>query len=237
MKLVAFLREQARRLRAGAHRVHRDPGGRARYAADHRTRLAHASRKCSRRGSPTPWPSPTRGRKMRIPYRSLVPRDVDGLLFAGRCLSAEADAMVQLRLIPVCFATRSGGGHRGRARRAQRGVDRATSMWPRSSANCSGRAWSSACRARSPVASPRKWWAAGASRPPGAGRRRQATAGERLPVSESRLTRTTTVLARVSGTNSQSRRPEYLPMIACIPCSRSSSAVTTVAVPKPITDS
>jgi hypothetical protein len=47
---------------------------------------------------------------MRIPYRSLVPRDVDGLLFAGRCLSAEADAMVQLRLIPVCFATGQAAG-------------------------------------------------------------------------------------------------------------------------------
>ena len=49
-------------------------------------------------------------RSMRIPYRSLVPRDVDGLLFAGRCLSAEADAMVQLRLIPVCFATGQAAG-------------------------------------------------------------------------------------------------------------------------------
>jgi hypothetical protein len=49
-------------------------------------------------------------RNMRIPYRSLVPRDVDGLLFAGRCLSAEADAMVQLRLIPVCFATGQAAG-------------------------------------------------------------------------------------------------------------------------------
>ena len=49
-------------------------------------------------------------RRMRIPYRSLVPRDVDGLLFAGRCLSAEADAMVQLRLIPVCFATGQAAG-------------------------------------------------------------------------------------------------------------------------------
>ena len=49
-------------------------------------------------------------RKMRIPYRSLVPRDIDGLLFAGRCLSAEPDAMVQLRLIPVCFATGQAAG-------------------------------------------------------------------------------------------------------------------------------
>ena len=53
---------------------------------------------------------PYSARKMRIPYRSLVPREVDGLLFAGRCLSAEADAMVQLRLIPVCFATGQAAG-------------------------------------------------------------------------------------------------------------------------------
>ncbi len=53
---------------------------------------------------------PYMGRAMRIPYRSLVPRDVDGLLFAGRCLSAEPDAMVQLRLIPVCFATGQAAG-------------------------------------------------------------------------------------------------------------------------------
>ena len=39
-----------------------------------------------------------------------MPRDVDGLLFAGRCLSAEPDAMVQLRLIPVCFATGQAAG-------------------------------------------------------------------------------------------------------------------------------
>ena len=49
-------------------------------------------------------------RAMRIPYRSLVPRDIDGLLFAGRCLSAGPDAMVQLRLIPVCFATGQAAG-------------------------------------------------------------------------------------------------------------------------------
>ena len=53
---------------------------------------------------------PYAGRSMRIPYRSLVPESVDGLLFAGRCLSAAPDAMVQLRLIPVCFATGQAAG-------------------------------------------------------------------------------------------------------------------------------
>ena len=62
----------------------------------------------------TPFPDtvakPYAGRSMRIPYRSLVPETVDGLLFAGRCMSAAPDAMVQLRLIPVCFATGQAAG-------------------------------------------------------------------------------------------------------------------------------
>jgi glycine/D-amino acid oxidase-like deaminating enzyme len=53
---------------------------------------------------------PYAGRRMRIPYGSLVPEKVDNLLVAGRCMSAEPDAMVQLRLIPVCFATGQAAG-------------------------------------------------------------------------------------------------------------------------------
>ena len=49
-------------------------------------------------------------RRMRIPFGSLVPRTVDGLLVAGRCMSAQQDAMVQLRLIPVCLATGQAAG-------------------------------------------------------------------------------------------------------------------------------
>jgi hypothetical protein len=49
-------------------------------------------------------------RRMRIPYGSLVPEAVDGLLVAGRCMSAQQDAMVQLRLIPVCLATGQAAG-------------------------------------------------------------------------------------------------------------------------------
>jgi hypothetical protein len=49
-------------------------------------------------------------RRMRIPYGALVPAEVDGLLVAGRCMSAEQDAMVQLRLIPVCLATGQAAG-------------------------------------------------------------------------------------------------------------------------------
>jgi ribulose 1,5-bisphosphate synthetase/thiazole synthase len=49
-------------------------------------------------------------RKMSVPYGSLVPQEIDGLLVAGRCMSAQQDAMVQLRLIPVCFATGQAAG-------------------------------------------------------------------------------------------------------------------------------
>ena len=67
---------------------------------------------------PRSWPAtgrdavvkPYADRRMRIPYGSLVPRQIDNLLVAGRCMSAEPDAMVQLRLIPVCFATGQAAG-------------------------------------------------------------------------------------------------------------------------------
>jgi len=49
-------------------------------------------------------------RRMRIPFGSLVPQTVEGLLVAGRCMSAQQDAMVQLRLIPVCLATGQAAG-------------------------------------------------------------------------------------------------------------------------------
>jgi len=47
---------------------------------------------------------------MRLPYGSLLPQKVENLLVAGRCLSAEEEAMGQLRLIPVCSATGEAAG-------------------------------------------------------------------------------------------------------------------------------
>ncbi len=44
-------------------------------------------------------------RSMTLPYGSLLPRRIDNLLVAGRCISADDDIMGQLRLIPVCAAT------------------------------------------------------------------------------------------------------------------------------------
>jgi len=40
-----------------------------------------------------------------VPYRCLVPRDVDGLLVAGRCVSADAAAGNTMRLIVPCLVT------------------------------------------------------------------------------------------------------------------------------------
>lgn len=48
--------------------------------------------------------------EMRVPYRSLVPKGLDNLVVAGRCISASQDAMVQLRLIPPCFVTGQAAG-------------------------------------------------------------------------------------------------------------------------------
>jgi len=48
--------------------------------------------------------------EMRLPYGSLLPQKVENLLVAGRCISAEEDAMGQLRLIPVCSATGQAAG-------------------------------------------------------------------------------------------------------------------------------
>ncbi len=47
---------------------------------------------------------------IRLPYGTLLPQGVDNLLVAGRCISAEEEAMGQLRLIPVCSATGEAAG-------------------------------------------------------------------------------------------------------------------------------
>jgi ribulose 1,5-bisphosphate synthetase/thiazole synthase len=47
---------------------------------------------------------------IRLPIGSLLPQGVDNLLVAGRCISADEEAMGQLRLIPVCLATGQAAG-------------------------------------------------------------------------------------------------------------------------------
>jgi len=53
---------------------------------------------------------PYAGRTIRLPYGSLLPRKIENLLVAGRCISADEAAMGQLRLIPVCTATGQAAG-------------------------------------------------------------------------------------------------------------------------------
>jgi len=48
--------------------------------------------------------------EMRLPYGSILPQKAENLLVAGRCISADEEAMGQLRLIPVCSATGQAAG-------------------------------------------------------------------------------------------------------------------------------
>ncbi|MDP6709690.1 MAG: FAD-dependent oxidoreductase, partial [Alphaproteobacteria bacterium] len=45
-----------------------------------------------------------------IPYRCLVPRDVEQLLVAGRCISADHAAHSRSRNMPACMATGQAAG-------------------------------------------------------------------------------------------------------------------------------
>jgi len=45
-----------------------------------------------------------------IPYRVLVPRDIDGLLVAGRAVSATHEALGAIRVMPPCFAMGEAAG-------------------------------------------------------------------------------------------------------------------------------
>jgi predicted NUDIX family phosphoesterase len=45
---------------------------------------------------------PEKGFKYQIPYRILLPKDVDNLLVAGRCASCTHEALGSLRVMPQC---------------------------------------------------------------------------------------------------------------------------------------
>jgi hypothetical protein len=45
-----------------------------------------------------------------IPYGTLVPRKVDGIIVAGRCISASHEAMAGLRVTPICFSIGEAAG-------------------------------------------------------------------------------------------------------------------------------
>jgi hypothetical protein len=45
-----------------------------------------------------------------IPYRVLIPKEVDNLLAAGRCISVDDEALASIRLMPNCMATGQAAG-------------------------------------------------------------------------------------------------------------------------------
>jgi hypothetical protein len=49
------------------------------------------------------WVDSHNVRAYTIPLRSLIARDVDGLLMAGKCLSATHEAIASTRVIPICM--------------------------------------------------------------------------------------------------------------------------------------
>ena len=53
---------------------------------------------------------PAAGFKYQIPYRILVPKDVDNLLVAGRCASCDHEALGSIRVMPQCGAMGEGAG-------------------------------------------------------------------------------------------------------------------------------
>ena len=61
-----------------------------------------------------------------IPYRSLLPKGIDGLLVAGRCLSCTHEALEPIREIHVCWvigeAAGTGAAMAVQGARAPRGV-------------------------------------------------------------------------------------------------------------------
>lgn len=55
-------------------------------------------------------PYGTKGLEYDIPYRCLVPVNIDGLLCAGRCVSTTHEALNTMRLIAPCFITGQAAG-------------------------------------------------------------------------------------------------------------------------------
>ena len=61
-------------------------------------------------GGDTRWEYLPEGKTVHIPYRCLLPPNVDGLLVAGRCLSADHDAHASVRSMGQCMAMGQAAG-------------------------------------------------------------------------------------------------------------------------------
>ena len=53
---------------------------------------------------------PTTGRYFHVPYRSILPRKIDNLLVAGRCISGDVMAHASFRNMSCCVVTGQGAG-------------------------------------------------------------------------------------------------------------------------------
>jgi hypothetical protein len=56
------------------------------------------------------WVDSHNVRAYTIPFRSLIARDVDGLLMAGKCISATHEAIASTRVIPICMGQGQAAG-------------------------------------------------------------------------------------------------------------------------------
>ena len=54
--------------------------------------------------------TPINGSYYGVPYRSLIPLEIDGLLLAGRCISADSTAAGAIRVMPPCMAMGQAAG-------------------------------------------------------------------------------------------------------------------------------
>jgi hypothetical protein len=54
--------------------------------------------------------SPDTANIYEIPYRIMVPKDLDGVLVAGRSVSASHEALGAIRVMPPCFAMGEAAG-------------------------------------------------------------------------------------------------------------------------------
>ncbi len=54
--------------------------------------------------------TPIEGDYYGVPYRSLLPMGVEGLLLAGRCVSADSTAAGAIRVMPPCMAMGQAAG-------------------------------------------------------------------------------------------------------------------------------
>jgi hypothetical protein len=86
--------------------------GSRRLAGEHRLTLKEVSEAQTFEDVIAVLPSlrPSGRNGIQIPYRTLVPRDVEGLLVAGRCFSSDAPANNLTNLIPHCIATGQAAG-------------------------------------------------------------------------------------------------------------------------------